>query len=286
MSEDYAARNRRILFPVDCLPEPGVLYRYPSRQITIRFKEPGKAFDLKHGPTVRYCYYDPVEAEPERELPLFYAEGLRRSVWDEPVEGEKLLFKDDRVGEVYATGYLRRQDYDDMEGEFIWKDIRVCWIRELHGPEADEFREKTIRIETGRKAYTDAAQRLHEIWKNVWKEKGAVRPEKGTVKFPQGLKFNVGCLVDFHNTDNQLVLEDSNRLWSICYNGRDGDTWDASNLEQNIAYYVDASEELAEEVRQLVWVWEENIEFRGPTLDEDARLFHAATGQWPLLGFR
>lgn len=100
-------------------------------------------------------------------------------------------------------------------------------------------------------AIAEAKARLQEIYKSITTANGAaIRPE--TASYPKGVSV---CLEKgYYQCNRILVVDDGNRVWSLTYNGRDGDNWQINNVAGSYVGWYLESAELANEVRQLATI--------------------------------
>jgi hypothetical protein len=142
--------------------------------------------------------------------------------------------------------------------ESVWNDFEDEWTTETiahyitHIRHATEVEIARFNIEVAiRKAKQEAAEKVKNLGKELFDSNCRVSPENWK-DYPSGQEFVVG--MGHFQANNLYCLEnDSNRFWSLHYNGRDGDLWDLSNVASTyIGSYVEISEAEKNKLQELL----------------------------------
>lgn len=147
---------------------------------------------------------------------------------------------------VAGTGYNNNDTYT------VWEDtVFTSYLRPATSEESaqyEEIKQAKLVEETQEAERKEAVKRLKEIAKTITVSNGAITPESAS--YPNGKAF---VLEQGYYQPNRLLVLEHNRLWSLRYNGRDGDDWSYNNVAGScIGCYLEITPELKTEIEELI----------------------------------
>lgn len=191
--------------------------------------------------------------QAEEAFPLADSALLKVEEWFP--KGKNVVYE----GIVYSVdrcdSWEAKEDiWDDIDDEWTRRSVTksVSFLRPLDKKAADLFLAEKIAEEAQRRAQEAAVAYLQKTILAVFANKNVIAPPHGTL-YPSGLSFTLE--EGYYQPNFLAVLRKDGKdyqLWTLRYNGRDGDDWRPNNAAGAwVGRFASVSPEFAERFQEI-----------------------------------